>query len=159
MSADASSATPRTLDPRTLTRDDFTVFRAMTTRWSDNDMYGHLNNAVYYELFDAVLNAWLIEETGTDEVTTPTMGVVAESSCRFYSELAYPHPIDVGVRVERIGTKSVTFAFGLFAGGSDDLAAHGLWAQVYVDRAGRHTVPIPDDVRAVADRTLAAQPR
>lgn len=130
----------------------------MTTRWADNDMYGHLNNAVYYELFDAVLNAWLIRETGTDEVSTPTLGVVAESSCRFYRELAYPEPIDVGVRVERIGTKSVTFAFGLFAEGSEEIAAHGLWAQVYIDRAGRHSVPIPADVRAVIERAHAAQP-
>ena len=144
-------------DPRTLERSDFPEIQRVSTRWSDNDMYGHLNNAVYYELFDAVLNAWLIRETGTDEVSTPTLGVVAESSCRFYAELAYPEPIDVGVRVERLGTKSVTFAFGLFAQGSDDIAAHGLWAQVYIDRAGRHSVPIPAEVRSVVERALAAQ--
>lgn len=145
-----------TVDPRSLTRADFPEMQRVSTRWADNDMYGHLNNAVYYELFDSVLNAWLIRETGTDETTTPTLGVVAESSCRFYAELAYPHPVDVGVRVERVGTKSVTFAFGLFADGSDAIAAHGLWAQVYIDRAGRHSVPIPEDVRAVVDRALAA---
>ncbi|WP_106297442.1 acyl-CoA thioesterase [Knoellia remsis] len=152
------TSTGTTRDPRTLRREDFPEVQRVSTRWADNDMYGHLNNAVYYELFDSVLNAWLIRETGIDETSTPTLGVVAESSCRFYSELAYPHPIDVGVRVERIGTKSVTFAFGLFADGSDDIAAHGLWAQVYIDRAGRHTVPIPDDVRAVCERSLSAQP-
>jgi acyl-CoA thioester hydrolase len=146
-----------TADPRALRRADFPEIQRMTTRWADNDMYGHLNNAVYYELFDAVLNAWLIRETGTDEVSTPTLGVVAESSCRFYAELAYPEPIDVGVRIERIGTKSVTFAFGLFAQGSDDIAAHGLWAQVYIDRAQRHSVPIPADVRAVIERARALQ--
>ncbi|KGN37445.1 acyl-CoA thioesterase [Knoellia subterranea] len=152
-----TSDTGTAADPRLLRRSDFPEFQQVTTRWADNDMYGHLNNAVYYELFDAVLNAWLIRETGTDEVSTPTLGVVAESSCRFYQELAYPEPIDVGVRVERIGTKSVTFAFGLFAEGSDEIAAHGLWAQVYIDRAQRNSVPIPDDVRAVAERALAAQ--
>lgn len=147
----------KTADPRALRRSDFPEIQRVTTRWADNDMYGHLNNAVYYELFDSVLNAWLIRETGTDETSTSTLGVVAESSCRFYAELAYPNPIDVGVRVERIGTKSVTFAFGLFADGSDDIAAHGLWAQVYIDRAGRHTVAVPDDVREVVERAHAAQ--
>ncbi|KGN40739.1 acyl-CoA thioesterase [Knoellia aerolata] len=145
-------------DPRTLERSDFPEIQRVSTRWSDNDMYGHLNNAVYYELFDSVLNAWLIRETGIDETVSEAMGVVAESSCRFYSELAYPQPIDVGVRVERVGTKSVTFAFGLFAEGSDAIAAHGLWAQVYVDRDGRHTVALPTVVRDVVERTAAAQP-
>lgn len=157
MTSDATSP-GNTADPRELRRSDFPEIQRMTTRWADNDMYGHLNNAVYYELFDAVLNAWLIRETGTDELSTPTLGVVAESSCRFYAELAYPEPIDVGVRVERIGTKSATFAFGLFAQGSDDIAAHGLWAQVYIDREQRHSVPIPTDVRAVIERAHAAQP-
>ena len=144
-------------DPRTLTRADFPEIQRVSTRWSDNDMYGHLNNAVYYELFDSVLNAWLIRETGIDETVSQAMGVVAESSCRFYSELAYPQPIDVGVRVERVGTRSVTFAFGLFTDGSDDLAAHGLWAQVYVDRTGRHRVALPPVVRDVVERAVAAQ--
>ena len=132
-------------DPRTLRREHFDAVRPVPTRWSDNDMFGHLNNAVYLELFDSVLNAWMQEETGIDEMVAPALGVVAETSCRYYREVAFPSTLDVGVRANRIGTTSVVFA------------AHGLWAQVYVDRETRRPVPIPDAVRSHLESAVAAR--
>ena len=144
-------------DPRTLRRTDFDAVRPVPTRWSDNDMFGHLNNAVYLELFDSVLNAWMQEETGIDEMVAPTLGVVAETSCRYYREVAFPTTLDVGVRAKRIGTTSVVFEFGVFSPGVDEIAAHGLWAQVYVDRETRRPVPIPDAVRKHLEAAVATR--
>jgi acyl-CoA thioester hydrolase len=144
-------------DPRTLRRTDFDAVRPVPTRWSDNDMFGHLNNAVYLELFDSVLNAWMQEETGIDEMVAPTLGVVAETSCRYYREVAFPTTLDVGVRAKRIGTTSVVFEFGVFSPGVDEIAAHGLWAQVYVDRETRRPVPIPDAVRTHLEAAVATR--
>ena len=105
---------PSTPDPRELTLADFPVHRPVTTRWSDNDMYGHLNNAVYYELFDSAINGWQAEHVTVDPMTDATQGVVAESSCAFYAEVAFPAPLVVGVRVVRLGRSSVTYELGLF---------------------------------------------
>jgi acyl-CoA thioester hydrolase len=121
-------------------------------------MFGHLNNAVYLELFDSVLNAWMQRETGIDENVAPTLGVVAETSCRYYREVAFPVTVDVGVRVRRLGRTSVMFEFGVFVPGSAEIAAHGLWAQVYVDRVTRRPVPLPDAVRAHLEACVAARP-
>ena len=134
-------------DPRELTRADFDAVRPVPTRWSDNDMFGHLNNAVYLELFDSVLNAWMQAETGIDENVAPTLGVVAETSCRYYREVSFPVTVDVGVRANRLGRTSVLFEFGVFLPDDERIAAHGLWAQVYVDRETRRPVPMPDAVR------------
>jgi acyl-CoA thioester hydrolase len=146
---DAATST----DTRALTRADFVHVTRVTTRWADNDMFGHLNNAVYYEMFDSVLNAWIIEETGMDESTAPVIGVVVESSCRFHRELAYPTPVDVALRVEHLGRSSLLLRLGVFAADEEEIAADGLWAQVYVDRETRRPVPMPDDVRALAERS------
>jgi acyl-CoA thioester hydrolase len=145
-------------DPRTLTRADFDALRPVPTRWSDNDMFGHLNNAVYLELFDSVLNAWMQAETGIDENVAPVLGVVAETSCRYYREVSFPVTLDVGVRVRRLGRTSVMFEFGVFGPDADEIAAHGLWAQVYVDRATRRPVPMADAVRAHLEGVVAARP-
>ena len=134
-------------DPRALTRADFDALRPVPTRWSDNDMFGHLNNAVYLELFDSVLNAWMQAETGIDENVAPALGVVAETSCRYYREVSFPVTVDVGVRANRLGRTSVLFEFGVFLPDDERIAAHGLWAQVYVDRETRRPVPMPDAVR------------
>ena len=149
-------------DLRALTREDFDVLQPVTTRWSDNDMFGHLNNAVYLELFDTVLNAWMMRETGIDESVAPVLGVVAEASCRYYQEVAFPGPVDVGVRVTRIGRSSVVFGFGLYVPENEEIATHGEWVQVYIDRETRRPVPMPDVVRdhleaAVTRRPVLAQ--
>ena len=133
--------------PETLTRAHFDHVTSVTTRWSDNDMYGHLNNAVYYELFDSAINAWLITGGVADTMEGSELGVVVESGCRFFAELAYPGGLDVGVRVERLGRSSITYALGLFAADRDEVAALGHWVHVYIDRDSRTPVPIPAKVR------------
>ena len=145
------------VDPRTLTRAHFDHVVRVTTRWSDNDMYGHLNNAVYYELFDSAINGWLITGAEVDVMALPELGVVAESGCRFFRELEYPHPLDVAVRVERLGRSSISYALGLFDRGSDELAALGHWVHVYIDRDSRVSVPIPSSVRELLETAVAAR--
>ncbi|GAA4714101.1 thioesterase family protein [Pedococcus ginsenosidimutans] len=139
---------------RALTRGHFDHVVRATTRWSDNDMYGHLNNAVYYELFDSAINGWLITGAGVDVMALPELGVVAESGCRFFRELEYPHALDVGVRVERLGRSSITYALGLFAADAEEVAALGHWVHVYIDRTSRSSVPIPAAVRELLERAV-----
>jgi acyl-CoA thioester hydrolase len=160
-------------DPRTLTLADFPVRRKVTTRWSDNDMYGHLNNAVYYELFDSAINAWQAEHVTLDPTTDATQGVVAESGCVFYGEVAFPTPLVVGLRVTRLGRSSVTYQLGLFVDPDhvpdapvptpDQASLHGVkavghWVHVEIDATTRRATPIPDDLRAVMEGALAKEP-
>ncbi len=118
-------------------------------------MYGHLNNAVYYELFDSAINGWLITAVGPDVLERPEIGVVAESGCRFFRELEYPRPLDVGVRVERLGRTSITYALGLFDAERADLAALGHWVHVYIDRTSRSPAPIPAAVRELLEHAVS----
>jgi len=145
------------VDPHTLTRGYFDHVHRVTTRWSDNDMYGHLNNAVYYELFDSAINGWLITGTDADVMALPELGVVAESGCRFFRELEYPRPLDVAVRVERLGRSSITYALGLFDAEADELAALGHWVHVYIDRDSRTSVPIPSPIRSLLESVVATR--
>ena len=92
------------------------VWRQATTRWADDDVYGHMNNATYYELFDTAVNAHLIEATGVNIRELPAIGVVAETSCRYFREIGFPAPVDIGLAVERVGTSSVVYRIGLFQG-------------------------------------------
>jgi acyl-CoA thioester hydrolase len=136
-------------DEPTPTSSEFPVHWPVGTRWTDNDMFGHLNNAVYYGLFDTAINAWINTSCGIDPVTTPWLGVVAESGCRYFAELAFPDPLVVGLSVSRLGTSSVTYRLALFRAGTADapVAAVGHWVHVYVDRVSRRAVPIPDPIR------------
>jgi len=134
-------------------RGDFVAWRQVTTRWADDDVYGHLNNARYYELFDTAVNAHLIEATGVDIRALDAIGVVAETSCRYFAELGFPAPVDTGLVVEHVGRSSVVYRIGLFQGAGDEASAEGRFVHVYVDRAagpGRRRVrPVPDEIRAV----------
>ena len=136
---------------RSLTSRDFPVHWPVLTRWTDNDMFGHLNNAVYYELFDTAINAWINTSADLDPVTAPWLGVLAESGCRYFAELAFPDPLVVGLAVTRLGTSSVTYRLSVFAPDIDaaPVAAVGHWVHVYVDRTTRRPVPIPEAIRAV----------
>lgn len=132
------------------TRASYQVWRTATTRWSDDDVYGHLNNARYFDLIDTAVNAHLHDATGSDIRTLPAIGVVAEVSCRYFAEMGYPRPIELGLAVERLGTSSVVYRVGLFQGDGDEACAEGRFVHVYVDNTdpARPTTPIPDAVRA-----------
>ena len=140
------------------TRAEYAVWRQASTRWADDDVYGHMNNAVYYELFDTAVNAHLLERTGLDIRALPAVGVVAETSCRYFREIGFPTPVDMGLAVERVGRSSVVYRIGLFQGDGDEAAAEGRFVHVYVDNtsgAGNRAVrPIPDEIRAVVEPLL-----
>ncbi|WIM86970.1 thioesterase family protein [Candidatus Mycobacterium wuenschmannii] len=136
-----------------LTSRDFPVHWPVPTRWADNDMFGHLNNAVYYQLFDTAINGWIQTNVTLDPVTTSAQGIVAESGCRYFAELHFPQPLAVGVSVTRLGNSSVTYRLGVFRSADDDepqpVAAVGHWVHVYIDKATRRPTPIPDEIRAL----------
>ena len=134
-------------DPRTLRRADFPVLREIPTRWSDDDTYQHVNNVVHYSMFDTAVNGWLIEASGIDIRELPAVGLVVETSCRYFAELRFPVVVTAGVAVDHIGTSSVVYRLALFGDG-DEPAAAGRFVHVYVDRASRRTVPIPHQIRA-----------
>ncbi len=155
MSRPSSEATPARA-PRP-TRGDFVAWRRATTRWADDDAYGHMNNARYYELFDTAVNAHLFEATGVNIRELAAVGVVAETSCRYFRELAFPAPVDMGLVVDRVGTSSVVYRIGLFPADADleaDQAyAEGRFVHVYVDNTtgprNRAVRPLPEEIRAV----------
>jgi acyl-CoA thioester hydrolase len=135
--------------PDGLTSNDFPVLWPVGTRWVDNDMFGHLNNAVYYQLFDTAINAWINTSTGVDPITTRALGIVAESGCRYFSELHFPESLVVGLAVTRLGRSSVTYRLGVFRAQALPITALGHWVHVYVDRTSRKPVAIPDAIRSV----------
>jgi acyl-CoA thioester hydrolase len=143
------------------TRRDYRVWRRLSTRWADDDAYGHMNNARYYELFDTAVNAYLVEASGTNVRRLPAIGVVAETSCRYFREIGFPEPVDVGLAVERLGRSSVVYRIGLFQGDGEEADAEGRFVHVYVDNAGepgqRAVVPVPDVVRAALDPLVAEE--
>ena len=142
-----------TTSERSLTGGDFPVHWGVPTRWTDNDMFGHLNNAVYYELFDTAINAWINTNCGIDPLMVPWLGVVAESGCRFFSELKFPDPLTVGLAVARLGNSSVTYRLAIFQG-DQPVAAVGHWVHVYVDRTSRRPIPIPNAIRSLLQKAL-----
>src|SRR6476660_4252207 len=138
---------------------EFPVRHVASTRWSDNDMYGHLNNAVYYALFDSAINTWTGLHGGSAFAEAPVMGVVAESGCRYHAQVAFPGPVTVGLSVVRLGRSSVTYRLGLFGGDepadADLAAATARWVHVYVDRGTGRPVEIPAPLRAAMAGALA----
>jgi len=133
------------------TRDDFAHYVSIPTRWMDNDTYGHVNNVVYYSYFDTAVNTHLIAEGGLDIRRSEVIGVVVETLCRFHKELSFPEVIDAGLSVTRLGRTSVTYAIGLFRQGEGDPAATGHFVHVYIDRATREPVPVPERIRAALE--------
>jgi len=138
-------------DPAT-SRAAFTAYRTISTRWMDNDVYGHVNNVVYYSYFDTAVNAFLIEASGTDIRALPQIGIVAESSCRFLKPLSFPAPVEAGLALEKLGTSSVVYRIGLFSEGSAAAAAVGRFVHVYVDASTRAVVPVPAVIRTALGR-------
>jgi acyl-CoA thioester hydrolase len=124
-------------------RDSYKAFRSITTRWMDNDVYGHVNNVVYYSWFDTAVNATLIEQGVLDIHSGQTIGLVVETQCHYFAPLAFPQTIDAGIRVAKLGNSSVRYEVGLFAQGEPLTAARGHFVHVYVDQATRRPVPLP----------------
>lgn len=125
----------------------FRTFRPITLRWSDNDLYGHVNNVRYYSFFDSAVNGWLIEEGLLDLERGRTVCVVAETGCRFFAPLAFPGVVEAGLAVERIGTTSITWVIGIFGAGLPRAAAVGRFVHVHVDRVTQRPVPLDDRFR------------
>ena len=134
-------------------RSAYRVFRPISTRWSDNDAYGHVNNVVYYSWFDTAVNAYLIEQGALDVNNGETIGLVVETHCNYFSPLAFPEPITVGLRVEKMGTSSVRYAIAIF-GQSEFAAAQGHFVHVYVDSATRVPKALPEKLQSVLESLL-----
>ncbi|TFY98524.1 acyl-CoA thioesterase [Ramlibacter rhizophilus] len=132
-------------------REAFRVFRPIGTRWSDNDVYGHVNNVVYYSWFDTAVNAYLIEQGALDIHGGETIGLVIETQCNYFAPLAFPQAVEAALRVARVGGSSVRYEVGLFAAGEPLTAARGHFIHVYVDRRSRRPVPLPARLRDVLE--------
>jgi acyl-CoA thioester hydrolase len=135
-------------------RSAYAYFTTIDTRWADEDAYGHVNNVAYYGFFDTAVNRRLIERGVLDPRTSRAIGLVVESGCRYFESLSFPDRIEAGLKVERLGTSSVTYDIALFRNDSPAAAARGRFVHVYVDRETRRPTPIPDDVRAVLAELL-----
>ena len=138
------------------TRSQFAAIRPCPTRWADNDVYGHVNNAAYYGFFDTAVNAWLIERGLLDVAASPAIGLVIETGCRYHAALSFPETIEAAMRVEKLGHSSVRYALALFSEGQEQAAADGWFVHVYVDRDTRRPVPIPAPVRASLETLIVA---
>lgn len=139
-------------EPRAERRQDYRHFLVIPTRWRDNDLYGHVNNVVYYEYFDTVVNRCYITEGGLDIHEGPVIGLVVETLCRFHRPLGFPDEVEAGLRVARLGTSSVRHEIGIFRRGEEEPAATGHFIHVFVDRTTRRPAPIPPSIRAALER-------
>jgi acyl-CoA thioester hydrolase len=136
-------------------RGDFPGFtHFQTTRWADNDSYGHVNNVVYYSLIDSAVNQHLIEQGVLNIVNSPSIGLVLETSCHYFSPVSFPDVVTVGLKVAHLGNSSVRYEVGLFRNDEDTACARAHFVHVYVDRQTRRSVRIPDDVRQVLTRLI-----
>ena len=137
-------------------RSAYRYFRDITTRWMDNDVYAHVNNVVYYSWFDTVVNAWLLEQKVLDFAESPTVGLVVETGCSYFSSIAFPDIVRAGLRVAHLGTSSVRYEVGLFANDNEVASAQGHFLHVYVDRVTRRPVPLPTELRHALERIAVA---
>lgn len=138
--------------PQPEPRSGYQAFRTISTRWMDNDAYGHVNNVVYYSWFDTVVNAHLIEQGVLDIHAGETIGLVIETQCNYFASLAFPQNVEAGLRVAHMGTSSVRYEVGLFAQGEPLTAAKGHFIHVYVDAKTRRPVPLPAPLKAVLEK-------
>lgn len=129
------------------TRSEFCYFQSITTRWMDNDMYGHINNVVYYSWFDTVVNQFLIVNQALDTQVSNVIGLVVETQCSYFSSVSFPEVITVGLAVAHIGNSSVRYELAIFKNDQDSAAAQGHFVHVYVDRDTRRPTPLPETLR------------
>jgi acyl-CoA thioester hydrolase len=128
-------------------REAYRHFTTISMRWADNDAYGHVNNAIFYQWFDTVVNQWLVEQGLLDIEAGDPIGLVVETSCSYFTSLSYPGDIEVGMAIEKLGSSSITYRLGVFASGANDPAAQGHFTHVYVGREGRRPAPLPEEWR------------
>ncbi len=143
-------------DAQIETRSRYPHFLVIPTRWMDNDVYGHVNNVVYYSYFDTVINDYLIRAGGLDIAESRMVGVCAESFCRYRAPLAFPEPVEAGLRVGHLGRTSARYEIGLFKEGEDEAAAQGHFVHVFVERAAMTPVPIPAAIRKALEKIAVA---
>lgn len=137
-----------------LDREAYFRLYQQTTRWRDNDAYGHVNNSVYYSYFDSSANRYLIEEGGLDIQNSPQVALVVASKCEYFSPIRYPDLLEIGFRVNKLGTKSVEYGLAVFKQGSVNACAAGTFTHVFVDRIQNKSVPIPPEFKAVLELAL-----
>jgi len=133
-------------------RSSFSHFTRITTRWADNDSYGHVNNVVYYAFFDTAVNQHLIEQGVLDIQTSKVIGLVVETQCQYFKSIGFPDAVTVGMTVVHMGRSSVKYQIALFANEQQEASALGTFVHVYVDRSTNRPVAIPDDLRAVLEQ-------
>lgn len=143
--------------PEAKKRSDFKYFHTITTRWMDNDAYGHVNNVVYYSWFDTVVNEFLISNGALDIEHSPVIGLVIETQCNYFASVAFPERIAAGLSVTKLGNSSVRYEVGIFREGEDAASAQGHFVHVYVDRETRKPSAIPEDMRALL-QTIEVKP-
>ena len=142
---------PEPAKPQPEPRSAYRIFRTISTRWMDNDAYGHVNNVVYYSWFDTVVNAHLIEQGALDIHRGATIGLVIETQCNYFSGIAFPQTVEAGLRVGHVGRSSVRYEVGLFVQGAELTAARGHFVHVYVDRESRRPTTLPDKLKSVLE--------
>jgi len=136
-------------------REAYRHFQTIPTRWIDNDVYGHVNNVVYYSYFDTVVNQYLIEQGALDIETSSLVGLVVETGCQYFAPITFPDIVTAGLRVARIGTSSVRYEIGIFRNDEPVASAQGCFTHVYVDRTTRRSTPLSAHLRAAVERILA----
>jgi acyl-CoA thioester hydrolase len=139
-----------------VTRDDYEIFYPLSTRWMDNDVYGHVNNVTYYSYFDTAANTYLVNHCGLDMHNGDVIGYVVSSGCEYLSPIAFPDKLEVGVRVDHLGNSSVQYGIGIFKDRAESACAFGHFVHVFVDRFSNKPVSIPDDMRSGLKKILVA---
>ena len=135
-------------------RSDYSYFKNITTRWADNDIYGHINNVVYYSYFDTVANQYLIEFADFNPVSAPVIGVIVHSNCNYIKAIAYPDKIEAGLTVKKLGRSSVTYGIGIFRQGESAACAYGEFVHVFVNRKDNLPISIPTKIRESLQKIL-----
>ena len=135
-------------------RSDYSYFKNITTRWADNDIYGHINNVVYYSYFDTVANQYLIEFADFNPVSAPVIGVIVHSNCNYIKAIAYPDKIEAGLTVKKLGRSSVTYGIGVFRQGESAACAYGEFVHVFVNRKDNLPISIPTKIRESLQKIL-----
>ena len=142
------------MDAQLENRANYKYFHPIQTRWNDNDIYGHVNNVLYYAYFDTAVNMFLVERGGFNPHTAASIGICPETHCNYHKPVAYPHRLDAGLRITQLGRSSVRYEIAIFIEAEEDAAATGYFVHVFVDRENRKPVPIPTSIREAMEAIL-----